>query len=192
MFLVVGLGNPGLNYAYTRHSVGFMCVDHLSYALGFPEFKEKFDSLYTDKIIESTDKIFIQKPQTFMNLSGRAVAQIVSFYKIPSQNVFVIHDDLDINPLKIKIKFGGSSGGHNGIRDIDKAIGNEYWRIRIGIGRPPIKTEVANYVLSMFYQDEITNLIPKVFDPLSKHIEKLLLAEDKSEIIDQITKLVNG
>lgn len=183
MFLIVGLGNPGLAYAYTRHNVGFLFVDHLAYGLGFPDFKSKFDSLYSEKQIEN-QKVFIQKPQTFMNLSGRAVSKIVSFYKIPTENVFVVHDDIDLDPLKVKIKFAGSSGGHNGIKDIDKAIGNQYWRIRIGVGRPKEKSQVADYVLSSFYQDEIEDILPNVFSSVIKNIPNLLFSKDKQNTIN--------
>lgn len=190
MFLIVGLGNPGLSYAYTRHSVGFMFADHLAYALGFPDFKSKFDSLYTEKAFEQTAKIIIQKPQTFMNLSGKAVSQIVSFYKIQPEDVFVVHDDLDIKPLDIKIKFGGSSGGHNGIKDIEKAIGKDFWRIRIGIGRPLERSQVPDYVLSPFYKDELSTIIPKVFEPLSKEMLSLVFDEEKDGVIERIIKEV--
>lgn len=192
MFLIVGLGNPGLNYAYTRHSVGFLFVDHFSYALGFPDFRSKFDSLYSEKNFEALSKVIIQKPQTFMNLSGRAVSQLVSFFKIPTENVFVVHDDLDIKPLDIKIKFGGSSGGHNGLKDIDKAIGNNYWRIRIGIGRPLDRAQVPDYVLSPFYKDELSRLLPVVFDPLCRNIVDLLFQENKTEVIEKIIKSVRS
>ncbi len=188
MFLIVGLGNPGLNYAYTRHSVGFMFADHLAYALGFPDYKSKFDSLYSERSFENKAKIIIQKPQTFMNLSGKAVSQIVSFFKIPTENIFVIHDDLDISPLKVKIKFGGSNGGHNGLRDIDKAIGSQYWRIKIGIGRPLLREQVADYVLTPFYKDEISSLLPNVFTPICQNISDLIFEENKAPIINKIIK----
>ena len=185
MFLIVGLGNPGLAYAYTRHNVGFLFIDHLAYGLGFPDFRQKFDSLYSEKHLEN-ERVLLQKPQTFMNLSGRAVSKLVSFYKIPTENVFVVHDDIDIAPLKVKIKFAGSSGGHNGIKDIDKAIGNQYWRIRIGVGRPQIKSQVADYVLSSFYEDEIENILPKVFSIIIKNVPELLFSKDKQNAISSI------
>ena len=192
MFLIVGLGNPGLDYAYTRHNVGFMLADHLVYALGFPDYKSKFNSLYSEKLLDRSAKVIIQKPQTYMNLSGKAVSQIVSFYKIPTENIFVVHDDLDLVPLDVKIKFAGSNGGHNGLRDIDRHIGNKYWRIRIGIGRPLEKGQVANYVLSTFYKDEITEMLPKVFSPICQSISELLFAEDKSQIISRIIQEIKS
>ena len=186
MFLIVGLGNPGLSYAYTRHSVGFMLVDYIAYEVGFSEFQEDFSSLYAEKKFEGNAKVLLQKPQTYMNNSGRAVSQIASYYKIEPQNIFVIHDDLDIRPLQIRVKFGGSSGGHNGLRDIEKVIGREYWHIKIGIGRPMDKAEVANYVLSPFYKDELESLMPRVFEPICTNIIDLVLSKNKSDIINKI------
>ena len=186
MFLIVGLGNPGLSYAYTRHSVGFMLVDYIAYEVGFSEFQEDFSSLYAEKKFEGNAKVLLQKPQTYMNNSGRAVSQIASYYKIEPQNIFVIHDDLDIRPLQIRVKFGGSSGGHNGLSDIEKVIGREYWHIKIGIGRPMDKAEVANYVLSPFYKDELESLMPRVFEPICTNIIDLVLSKNKSDIINKI------
>ena len=190
MFLIVGLGNPGLRYAYTRHNVGFMFIDCLAHELGFPDFREKFDSHYAEKTLENREKVWIQKPQTYMNLSGRAVSQIMAFYKISPENVFVIRDDLDIPPLDIRIKFAGSSGGHNGVRDIEKAIGKNFWQIRIGIGRPLEKAQVADYVLSPFYKDELELLPKKVYRPISQNMIELLLNDNKAPVIEKIKRMV--
>jgi PTH1 family peptidyl-tRNA hydrolase len=187
MFLIVGLGNPGLAYSYSRHNVGFLFIDHFAYSFGFPEFKSNFDSLYSEKIIEG-EKVIAQKPQTFMNLSGRAVLKLISFYKISTENLFVVHDDINLAPLKIRIKFSGSSGGHNGVKDIDKTIGNKYWRIRIGVGRPQSREQVADYVLSSFYKDEITDMISDVFSKIIKYMPQLLFSNDKQSIIGDILK----
>ena len=186
MFLIVGLGNPGLDYACTRHNVGFMLADYLSYELGFPDYRSKFDALYTEKVFELSTKVIIQKPQTFMNASGRAVTQITQYYNIESSDVFVIQDDLDMEPLKVKIKFGGSNGGHNGLRDIEKAIGKEYWHIKIGIGRPKEKFQVADYVLSSFYKDEIVSLQQKIFPTISKNLIDLIFSDDRVVVANKI------
>lgn len=190
MFLIVGLGNPGLDYAYTRHNVGFMFVDYLAYELGFPDFREKFESHYTEKTFDRNAKVFIQKPQTYMNNSGRAVLQMATFYKIEPKNIFVIHDDLDMRPLQLRVKFGGSTGGHNGLRDIEKVIGKDYWHIKIGIGRPLEKSQVAGYVLSSFYKDELVALKTKVFEPIGHHIEELIFADDRPGAINKIMQEV--
>lgn len=190
MFLIVGLGNPGLDYAYTRHNVGFMFIDYLAYELGFLDFRSRFSSLYTEKLFECNAKVVLQKPQTYMNNSGNAVSQLVAFYKIEPQNIFVIHDDLDMRPMQLRIKFGGSAGGHNGLRDIEKVIGKDYWHIKVGIGRPIDREQVANYVLSPFYKDELTILESKVFEVLGRHIVELLFAENRTVPINKIMQEV--
>ncbi len=184
MILIVGLGNPGLQYAHTRHNVGFLCADVIAYHLGFPEFRSKFSSLISERSLDN-EKIVIQKPQTFMNLSGNAVKEIVSFYKIPSDSVFVIHDDIDLRPSEVRVKFAGSSGGHNGLRNIDSAIGKDYWRIRIGIGRPMEKIAVADYVLSKFFNDELQNL-QHLFFAISQNITNIIFAQEKEKPIQQL------
>lgn len=150
MFLVVGLGNPGKEYASTRHNVGFMTVDALAQEYGFGCFKEKFDGLIAEgKIVD--EKVYLLKPLTFMNLSGNAVIKAANFYKILPQNIVVIHDDMDLPIGKIKAKIGGGSGGHNGIKSIDAAIGANYNRIRIGIGHAHGDAkETVDFVLSQF------------------------------------------
>ena len=188
MFLIVGLGNPGLDYAYTRHNVGFMFIDYLAYELGFPDFRTRFNSLYTEKSFEYNAKVILQKPQTYMNNSGNAVSQLVTFYKIEPQNIFVVHDDLDMCPMQLRIKFGGSAGGHNGLRDIEKVIGRDYWHIKVGIGRPIERTQVANYVLSAFYKDELTILKSKIFALVADHIEELLFTENRDVPVNKIMK----
>jgi PTH1 family peptidyl-tRNA hydrolase len=186
MFLLVGLGNPGLGYAYTRHNIGFMFADYVAHCLNFPAFVSKFDSLYCSKTLDCGQKVFIQKPQTFMNLSGKAVSQIGAFFQISTQNVFVIHDDIDLKPFDVKIKFSGSSGGHNGIRSIDNSIGKEYWRIKFGVGRPTSKDQVADYVLSPFYTDELVQMQERIFSVVSGFILDLLFSENKAQVIGKI------
>jgi peptidyl-tRNA hydrolase, PTH1 family len=151
--LIIGLGNPGPKYQYTRHNVGFEYVDALSDALGFSEYSTKFSGLIASKII-SSNKIFLLKPQTYMNLSGECVSKAVHFYKIDLDEIFVIHDDLDLELGKVKMKKGGGAGGHNGLKSIDQHIGKDYHRIRIGIGKPNNKMDVSNYVLGNFSASE--------------------------------------
>ncbi|MDR2074670.1 MAG: aminoacyl-tRNA hydrolase [Holosporales bacterium] len=185
MILIVGLGNPGLRYSNTRHNMGFMCIDAVAHHFGFPEFMEKHSSLIATRILNN-EKIILQKPQTFMNLSGIAVQQLISFYRIPTESVFVIHDDIDLKSLNIKIKFAGRDGGHNGIRNIDAAVGKNYWRIRIGIGRPVEKIEINDYVVSKFFTDELHEF-HQLFQKIAENIEDLIFAPgDKAEAIKKL------
>ena len=191
MFLIVGLGNPGLAYTTTRHNIGFQFIDYFCHFSGFPDFKEYLRSQITSKFVDYNNekaKVFLQKPQTFMNLSGEAVIQSVSFYKINIDNVLVIHDDIDLAPFEVRIKKGGSNGGHNGLRSIDSAIGKDYWRIRIVVGRPKDKSQVASYVLSAFYKDEFEFIHNKLFPKLSEHILEFLFATDRLLITQNISQ----
>lgn len=159
MFLVVGLGNPGAEYAATRHNVGFMAADEIHRRYNFSSFKSKFSGLIAEGNIEG-EKVYLLKPQTYMNLSGNSVVQAANFYKILPQNIVVIHDDMDLPTDKIKAKLGGGSGGHNGIKSIDSCITPNYNRIRIGVGHPLAKNEenVVNHVLSSFSKSDKENI----------------------------------
>ncbi len=150
MRLVVGLGNPGSDYALTRHNIGFMAIDALA---GHERFTSKFHGEIASRSIEG-EKVVLLKPMTFMNLSGKAVQAAMAFYKIPPEDVIVLHDELDLPLGKIRIKQGGGANGHNGIKDIDQMIGPNYWRMRLGIGHPGAKEQVHGHVLSRFTGDE--------------------------------------
>lgn len=152
-YLLVGLGNPGAQYSLNRHNVGFMAIDVIADAHNFPSFKSKF-SAYVSEGRFGKDKIVLLKPQTYMNLSGQSVAEAIKFYKIPVENIYVFHDDLNLQPGRLKLKQGGGSGGHNGLKSLDQYIGQNYWRIRIGIGHPGFKDAVSSYVLSNFHKDD--------------------------------------
>ena len=169
MFLICGLGNPGIKYANTRHNIGFKLADKVISHFDIPKIKEdNSKQLYSGQI--SGLKIFVLKPLTFMNLSGKPLLEIVNFYKIIKSNIFVIHDDLDLELAKIKIKKGGSNGGHNGLASIDGYLGENYNRIRIGIAHPGHKDLVSNYVLNDFLKDEediIEKKINKMIDNFS-------------------------
>ncbi len=175
MFLIVGLGNPGKEYENTRHNAGFMTVDALAQKFGFAPFKSKFDALIAEGKI-GAEKVYILKPQTYMNLSGNAVVKAANFYKILPQNIIVIHDDMDLPLGKIKAKLGGGAGGHNGLKSIDAAITPNYNRIRIGVGHPIGKgEEVVNHVLSGFGKAEKEILqkdIELILDTIEVLIEK--------------------
>jgi PTH1 family peptidyl-tRNA hydrolase len=154
MFLLVGLGNPGPEYALTRHNIGFMALDALA---GAVSFTSKFHGLSASHSIEG-QKVILLKPHTFMNLSGKSVQAAMAFYKIPPENVIVLHDELDIPLGKIRIKQGGGANGHNGLKDIDQMVGVNYWRIRLGIGHPGMKEQVHSHVLSKFSTDEMSEV----------------------------------
>jgi len=156
--LVVGLGNPGAEYARTRHNVGFMAVDEL--AGGDAKWKSEKNAQTAAVNIDGQRVIFV-KPQTFMNLSGNAVLALMTFYKIPLENLIVIHDDMDLPVGKMREKVGGGSAGHNGIRSIDATVGNEYRRIRIGIGHPrdlELPIAPADWVLGKFTDEQMDKI----------------------------------
>lgn len=173
MFLVVGLGNPGTEYQGTRHNAGFMAVDALAEAYRFSSFKAKFDGLIADGTIDG-EKCLILKPQTYMNLSGNSVLKAASFYKILPEQIIVIHDDMDLQPAQIKAKLGGGTGGHNGLKSIDAHIGQNYNRIRLGVGHPRGAGEaVVNHVLSRFSKTDM-ELLQHNIDLIVKHFSVLL------------------
>lgn len=178
-FILTGLGNPGNKYAGTRHNIGFCIVDELARRNGIVIGTEKWDSL-TAKITLWGCTIYLVKPLTFMNLSGRAVSRFVQFYKVPSDRLIVIHDDLDMKTGRLKLVEGGGAGGHNGIRSIIQSIGEKgFYRLKIGIGRPGDGVTVAampveRYVLTEFAKNEadiIEERISVVLDGLQKFFE---------------------
>jgi len=156
--LIVGLGNPGPEYALTRHNVGFMAIDSL--AGTDAKWKKEKNALTMRGEINGARVIFA-KPQTFMNNSGDAVGPLMAFYKIPLENLVVIHDDMDLKLGTMREKIGGSSAGHNGIKSIDAAIGNDYRRIRIGVGHPrdfDIKMDSVDWVLGKFDDEQLKQI----------------------------------
>jgi PTH1 family peptidyl-tRNA hydrolase len=174
MFLIVGLGNPGANYASTRHNAGFIFLDYLvhQYNVTWKE-KNKFGSLLADVKFAGLDTMLC-KPQSFMNLSGNCVLALSSYYKIKPEQIIVVHDDLDFPLGKVMYKLGGGAGGHNGLKSIDKAIGPNYHRVRIGIGRPKDeRQEVADFVLQNFRHEEFL-ILSEVVEFLGEKISLLL------------------
>lgn len=154
LFLVIGLGNPGSRYDNTKHNVGFETVDLLADKYNIKISKLKHKALYGDGFIENK-KVVLAKPQTFMNLSGESVREMIEWYKIPSQNIIIVYDDIDLQLGKIRVRPKGSSGTHNGMRSVLYHIQTEdFPRVRIGIGRPPQGWELADYVLSKFGGEE--------------------------------------
>jgi len=157
MLLLVGLGNPNPNNKNNRHNIGFLMIDAINEKYKLSKQKPKFKGLLTTGKINE-QKVYAIKPLTFMNSSGICIKELIEYFKIDVKNVFVFHDDMDIDLGKIKAKFGGSSAGHNGIESIDKNIGKLYSRIRIGIGRPKDNSTGADHVLDNFSKDEKTSI----------------------------------
>ena len=176
MLLFVGLGNPTPNSENNRHNVGFKIIDFINKEFGLSKQKPKFKGLLTTGNI-ANQKVYAIKPLTFMNNSGICIRELIEYFKINAEDVVVFHDDLDVEFGKIKAKFGGSSAGHNGIASIDKFIGKDYSRIRVGIGKPNENIEVADYVLQNFNEDEtigIEKIIKNITNSLSILVEKKL------------------
>ena len=150
MKLVVGLGNPGEGYARTRHNVGYLVADRLALALGAPFTVRKFAAELAEGRA-GAEKVWIMKPQTFMNHSGEAVGAALRFWKLGIEDLVVVHDDLELEPFRIQLKVGGGDGGHNGIKSVNAHVGSrEYARVRVGVGRPPSQMDPADYVLGQF------------------------------------------
>jgi len=155
MFLITGLGNPGSKYELTRHNIGFLVIDEITKNLSLKTSINK--STFISELVKSSDTLFA-KPQTFMNNSGQSIEAISSYYNIVNEDIIVIHDDIDLPFGSVKFKIGGGHGGHNGLRSTDAHIGKDYIRIRIGVGKPEHKNDVANYVLSNFSKEEFSAL----------------------------------
>lgn len=173
MWLIIGLGNPGDKYKNNRHNAGFMAADAIADDNNFPPFRSKFSGEITEGRI-GDEKVAVLKPMTFMNESGVSVRKAADFYKIPIERIIVFYDELDIAPGKIKVKQGGGSGGHNGIKSMDAHLGNkDYWRVRLGIGHPGDKNRVSGYVLSDFSKEEQIWL-PDFIDAVAQHVDYLV------------------
>tara|TARA_Y100000589_G_scaffold311342_1_gene330601 strand:- start:1271 stop:1834 length:564 start_codon:yes stop_codon:yes gene_type:complete len=185
MLLFVGLGNPTPDSEQNRHNVGFKIIDALNKNFSLSKQKPKFKGLLTTGNIND-EKIYAIKPLTFMNNSGICIRELLEYFKIDPEDVIVFHDDLDVEFGKIKAKFGGSSAGHNGIASIDKFIGKDYSRVRIGIGKPKGKVETADYVLQDFDSDEILG-IEKITENIIESISMLI---DKK--LDLFSSTVNN
>ena len=176
MILLVGLGNPTPDSNDNRHNVGFKIIDSINRKFGLTKQKPKFKGLLTTGNI-SNKKVYAIKPLTFMNNSGICIRELIEYFKIDAEDVIVFHDDLDVDFAKIKVKFGGSSAGHNGIESIDKFIGKDYSRVRVGIGKPEKKITVSDFVLTNFTDEEKVDLekvIQNIIDSMPILIDKKL------------------
>jgi PTH1 family peptidyl-tRNA hydrolase len=186
MRLVVGLGNPGARYARNRHNVGFIVVEAIARRYGFPAFRDRFKGELSEAPIDGQKRVLL-RPQTFMNDSGESVLAAASFYKIPPSEIVVIHDEIDLRPGKLRVKRGGGSAGHNGLRSIDALLGADYWRVRIGVGHPGVKELVQPYVLQNFTSDEIREWVEPLIDAMAETIP-LLLAGDAPAFMSEVAR----
>tara|TARA_B100000214_G_scaffold100949_1_gene70495 strand:+ start:115 stop:687 length:573 start_codon:yes stop_codon:yes gene_type:complete len=189
MLLLVGLGNPGPNNNNNRHNIGFRIIDAINQEFSLSKQKPKFKGLLTTGNIENK-KVYAIKPLTFMNNSGVCIKELIEYFKINAKDVIVFHDDMDIDLGKVKAKFGGSSAGHNGIESIDKSIGKDYSRVRVGIGRPQQKSKVNNHVLEDFNENE-EERIKDITDHIVKLVPKLINKEMDS-FSSKVNQNLNG
>jgi PTH1 family peptidyl-tRNA hydrolase len=178
MQLFVGLGNPGARHVWNRHNVGFMVVDAIAKRHGFPPWRRRFQGVATEGPLGG-ERVQLLLPGTFMNDSGRAVAEAMHFYKLALTDVVVFHDELDLPPAKVRVKTGGGVAGHNGLRSITGHIGNDYRRVRIGIGHPGVKELVQPYVLSDFPRGDRA-WVDALKDIIADNAELLTRGQDAS------------
>jgi peptidyl-tRNA hydrolase, PTH1 family len=178
MRLFVGLGNPGARYAGNRHNVGFMVVDAIARRHGFGPWRRRFQGQAAEGVL-AADRVLLLKPATFMNESGRAVAEAAHFYKVALHDIVVFHDEIDLPPAKLRVKIGGGTAGHNGLRSITAYLGNDYRRVRIGVGHPGIKEMVQMHVLHDFDASE-RGWVEALCDAVAENAPLLAAGKDAS------------
>ena len=188
MRLLVGLGNPGEKHHNNRHNIGFMAADKIRETYDFSPYRRRFQGLISEGKI-GNNSVRILKPTTFMNESGRSVGETIKFFKLPSHKVFVFYDDLDLVPGKCRIKLGGGAGGHNGLKSLDNQIGNEYWRVRLGIGHPGHKDRVLRYVLQDFAKKERNTWLTILLESLADNIQ-LLIESNENTLMSKLALAV--
>ncbi len=190
MQLWVGLGNPEPGMARNRHNIGFMALDVIAHRHGFSPWRQRFKGLVAEGTIAGT-KILALKPMTYMNASGEAVQAAASFYRIPVNEIFAFHDELDLVPGKVRVKQGGGAAGHNGLRSMDRLLGTpDYWRVRLGIGHPGDKERVQGHVLGNFTKDDadwLTALLVAVAESVP-----LLVRGRAEEFMTRVALLMQG
>jgi len=188
MKLIVGLGNPGMKYHETRHNIGFDVIDYLASELGVTNFRDKFNGEIGEAIVDG-EKVFLLKPMTFMNLSGDSIREVVKFYKLdPVEDLIVIYDDMDITLGKLKIKRKGRAGGHNGVKSIISHVGDEFIRIKCGIGKPKRTEEVINFVLDTFSKKEREEEILPLIETASKAAKSMITAKSIERVIEKFNR----
>lgn len=186
MRLLVGLGNPGERYAHNRHNIGFMAIEKIAERHRFAPWRARFQGHIAEGVIDG-EKVMALKPQTYMNLSGQSVGEAARFFKVHTSEIIVMYDEIELAAGKIKVKLGGGSAGHNGIKSIDAHIGPEYWRLRLGVGRPPTKEEVHGHVLSDFAKAD-QEWLAKLLEAVSDSIP-LLIAGGESKFMTKVALL---
>ena len=183
MFLIVGLGNPGKTYINNRHNIGYKIINEIKDIYNFPIFNKKFYSESSKSEIDG-DIIFLIKPTTYMNNSGIAVKKFKEFYNVDNNNIYVIHDEIDLDLGRIKIKVGGGHNGHNGIKSIDHFVGKDYNRVRVGVSRPSkiyknnVDENISSWVLSDFSSDERVKWVDDAINKVAKNIYSLIKNKD--------------
>ena len=191
MRLLVGLGNPGANYALNRHNIGFMALDAIANAFRFSAWRERFQGEMSEGTIDG-DKVLMLKPMTYMNLSGQSVGEAIRYLKIAPADVIVFHDEIELPAGKLRVKLAGGSAGHNGIRSLDSHIGYDYWRVRLGVGRPggpEDKARVKGHVLENFAKADADWLVP-MMDAVVQALP-ILIAGDENKFMSKVTLLTN-
>ena len=188
MLLLVGLGNPGPGHAGDRHNIGYMAVDAIVRRHGFGPYRSKFRGQVAEGSL-ADEKVIALKPETYMNLSGESVAAAAHFYKLPPERVVVIHDEIDLAFGKLRVKQGGGTGGHNGIRSIDAHLGPDFWRVRIGVGHPGDRDMVIGHVLRPFSKDE-QPAVDKLVDTIAD-AAPLLVAGDPNRFMSKVDVTLN-
>ncbi len=188
MLLLVGLGNPGSGYAKNRHNIGFMAIDAIAGRYSFGPFRKKFHGLLAEGALDGA-KVLALKPETFVNESGRAVAAACTFYKIPPEDIVVLHDEIDLAAAKVRVKRGGGHAGHNGLRSIHDHIGPDYGRVRLGIGHPGDKDMVSGHVLKDFSKAD-SEWVDKALSAIADHAGLLAAGQD-SDFMSRVAADVN-
>tara|TARA_B100000900_G_C20474190_1_gene672674 strand:+ start:418 stop:975 length:558 start_codon:yes stop_codon:yes gene_type:complete len=185
MFLIVGLGNPGKSYINNRHNIGYKIIDHIRAVCNFPDFSKNFQSEFSKSDLD-TNIVILIKPTTYMNNSGIAVNEIKNFYNIDIKNIYVIHDEIDLDPGRVKVKIGGGHNGHNGLKSIDNLIGKNYNRIRVGVSRPSkiyeekVDENISNWVLSNFSTTDNQEWLNDTIVYVSKMIVSIIKNQNDS------------
>ena len=189
MHLLIGLGNPEKKHRFNRHNIGFLIVDKIAQEFQFPPFRNRFKGLISESFVDGSN-IKLLKPSTYMNNSGESIIQAIRFFKLVPSQIFVFHDDLDLSPGKCRIQLGGGTGGHNGLRNIEKHIGPDYWRVRIGIGHPGRKELVLAHVLNDFSEQEKNGWVETMLDSMTEHLN-LLIKGDTNSLMSKIASTIN-